>query len=163
MVGLYSSYWLYCGWPFIWSKTQTIRNTHSGGRGPIISPYLTRVKEKKTLAQGIQERKIWILSLVKDHDLTIRTSDDGRLVVGELYISNEWDATWGYQVRLGPDRGNSMSSSWMAPSWEDLELNSPLDVAFELQKNYPDYWDNCRKLAAPIPQSYLDMCRGTEL
>ena len=121
------------------------------------------MKEKKTLAQGIQERKDWILSLVKDHDLTIRTSDDGRLVVGELYISNECDPHWGYQVRLGPDPGNSMSSSWMAPSWEDLELNSPLDVAFELQENYPDYWDNCRKLAAPIPQSYLDMCRGTEL
>jgi len=116
-----------------------------------------------SLAQGVQERKLMIAALVKDHDLTIRTSDDGRLVVGELYISNEYDATWGYQVRLGPDRGNSMSSSWMAPPWEDLELNSPLDIAFELQENYPDYWDNCRNLATPISQSYLDMCRGTEL
>ena len=118
---------------------------------------------KKTLAQGIQERKDWILSLVKDHDLTIRTSEDGRLVVGELYISNEAHAHSGYAIRLGSDRGNSMSSNWMAPSWEDLELNSPLDVAFELQEDYPLYWDHCRNLAAPIPQSYLDMCRGTEL
>jgi len=121
------------------------------------------MKEKKTLAQGIQERKDWILSLVKDHDLTIRTSDDGRLVVGELYISNEAHPHSGYAIRLGPDPGNSMSSDWMAPSWEDLELNSPLDVAFELQEDYPLYWDHCRNLAAPIPQSYLDMCRGTEL
>ena len=121
------------------------------------------MKENKTLAQGIQERQNWIKSLTKDHDLTLRTSDDGRLVVGDLYISNECDATWGYQVRLGPDSGNSMSSSWMAPSWGDLELNSPLDVAFELQENYPLYWDNCRNLASPISQSYLDMCRGMEI
>jgi len=108
---------------------------------------------KKTLAQGIQERIDWILSLVKDHDLTIRTSDDGRLVVGDLYISNEAHSYWGYSITFGDQPNNSMHS----------KLDSPLAIAFELQENYPGYWDNCRNLAAPIPQSYLDMCRGTEL
>ena len=122
------------------------------------------MKEKKTLAQGIQERKIWILSLVKDHDLTIRTASDGRLVVGDLYISNECHKIYGYDVTFGSKRSNSLSSNNIAhSSWSGKPMNSPLDIAFELQENYPDYWDECRKLAAPIPQSYLDMCRGTEL
>lgn len=81
--------------------------------------------------------------------------EDQYLVVGELYISTERKA-WGYMTSLGAC-GNGVDS---LPKY-----NSAQEVAeyVACPSNYEPMLTRCKQLAAPIPQSYLDRCKGTEL
>jgi len=93
-------------------------------------------------------------SLVNNQDgkgAVMGTVQDHYLAVGELYITTQPKA-WGFSISLGTC-GNSCNK----------KLPNARLVAEYVRDNYDYYLSACTKLALPIPQSYLDMCRGSEL
>ena len=83
------------------------------------------------------------------------TVEDHYLQVGELYVSTE-RKSWGYATALGAC-GNGVGSQ--------SKYKSAQEVAeyVACPSNYEPMLARCKQLAAPISQSYLDFCKGTEI
>ena len=69
------------------------------------------------------------------------------LKVGELYVSTKHNSMCGYTTAIAP-WGNSVGSG--------IVFDSAQEVAEDVAANYEDYFRRCKRVAAPIPQSYLD-------
>jgi len=96
---------------------------------------------KKEITTTIVDRKALVSS---PKGTVMGIIQDTYLVVDELYISTV-RKSWGYNISLGTC-GNSMT----------YKLDTPQEVAEVVAANYDDYIGNCKQLAIPMSQSYID-------